>query len=86
MKNNSTIEIPLSGVESEHCALIVDKGLGKVEGIGSHKVETNNKRAVINTNGDFCVAGCFHSFPDVHSNDEFFISVQKNRSKEKLFR
>jgi P-type Cu2+ transporter len=42
-----TINLPLSGVESEHCALIVDKGLNKVEGISSHKVELNNNRAVI---------------------------------------
>jgi Cu2+-exporting ATPase len=42
-----TINLPLSGVESEHCALIVDKGLNKVEGIRSHKVELNNNRAVI---------------------------------------
>ncbi|HEY9342582.1 MAG TPA: heavy metal translocating P-type ATPase [Hanamia sp.] len=51
MKENNTIDLPLSGVESEHCALIVDKGLSKVPGISSHKVELNNKRAVINTNG-----------------------------------
>lgn len=42
-----TIELPLSGVESEHCALIVDKGLAKVAGIKTHKVETNNHKAVI---------------------------------------
>jgi P-type Cu2+ transporter len=52
MKENNIIDLPLSGVESEHCALIVDKGLSKVPGISSHKVELNNKRAVINTNGD----------------------------------
>ncbi len=52
MNDNNLIDIPLSGVDSEHCALIVDKGLGKVAGINSHKVELNNKRAVINTNGD----------------------------------
>ncbi len=50
-ENNTSIYIPLEGVESEHCALIVDKGLSKVEGITSHKVELNNNRAVINTNG-----------------------------------
>lgn len=50
--NENTIDLPLSGVDSEHCALIVDRGLSKVEGINSHKVELNNKRAVINTNGD----------------------------------
>lgn len=52
MKENNFIELPLSGVDSEHCALIVDKGLGKVEGVNSHKVELNNKRAFINTNDD----------------------------------
>ncbi len=50
-ENNNSIYIPLEGVESEHCALIVDKGLSKVEGITAHKVELNNNRAVINTNG-----------------------------------
>ncbi|MEO6818604.1 MAG: heavy metal translocating P-type ATPase, partial [Ginsengibacter sp.] len=51
-ENNNVMELPLSGVDSEHCALIVDKGLGKVKGIGSHKVELNNNRAIIDTKGD----------------------------------
>jgi Cu2+-exporting ATPase len=42
-----TIELPLSGVDSEHCALIVDKGLAQVVGIKTHKVELNNHKAVI---------------------------------------
>lgn len=41
------IELPLSGVESEHCALIVDKGLAKLPGITSHKVELNNHKAIL---------------------------------------
>ena len=41
------IVLPLSGVDSEHCALIVDKGLAKVAGLTSHKVELNNHRAII---------------------------------------
>lgn len=41
------IYIPLEGVESEHCALIVDNGLKQVEEIASHKVELNNRRVVI---------------------------------------
>lgn len=45
----STIALPLTDVESEHCALIVDRGLDQVKGIKSHKVELNNKRAVITT-------------------------------------
>ncbi|HEV7332436.1 MAG TPA: heavy metal translocating P-type ATPase [Flavisolibacter sp.] len=48
----NTINIPLAGVESEHCALIVDKGLDKVEGVKSHKVELNNNRAVITTDDE----------------------------------
>ncbi|HUC82998.1 MAG TPA: cation transporter, partial [Flavisolibacter sp.] len=39
--------LPLSGVNSEHCALIVDKGLAKVNGILSHKVELNNHQAIV---------------------------------------
>jgi len=50
--NNNSINIPLEGMDSEHCALIIDKGLGKVQGITAHKVELNNNRAVINTNGE----------------------------------
>lgn len=41
------IILPLVDVESEHCALIVDKGLSKVPGLKSHKVELNNHRAII---------------------------------------
>jgi len=41
--------IPLENVESEHCAMIVDKGLQTVDSIMSHKVELNNKQAVIET-------------------------------------
>lgn len=52
MKEKIEIDLPLSGVESEHCALIVDKGLSKVVGITSHKVELNNNKAIIETNGD----------------------------------
>ncbi|MCW3082385.1 heavy metal translocating P-type ATPase [Segetibacter sp.] len=47
--NSDTISIPLEGVESEHCALIIDKGLTKVEGVKTHRVELNNNRAVITT-------------------------------------
>lgn len=48
-QNNHSVYLPLEGVESEHCALIVDKGLSKINGITSHKIELNNNRAVINT-------------------------------------
>ncbi len=42
-----SIEIPLRGVESEHCAMIVDSGLAKLEGISKHRVDFNNKKAII---------------------------------------
>ncbi|MCD1116736.1 heavy metal translocating P-type ATPase [Chryseobacterium turcicum] len=45
--NKETVYIPLEDVESEHCALIVEKGLAKVDGIESQKVEINNRRAAI---------------------------------------
>jgi Heavy-metal-associated domain. len=45
--NRETIYIPLEDVESEHCALIVEKGLAKVDGVASPKVEINNHRAAI---------------------------------------
>lgn len=48
--SDSTFYLPLSGVESEHCALIVNKSLDSVQGITAHKVELNNQRAVIETN------------------------------------
>ncbi len=44
---SNLIDLPLDGVDSEHCALIVDKGLDKVPGITSHKVELNNQKAII---------------------------------------
>ena len=51
-KSINIINLPLAGVESEHCALIVDKGLSKVKGIKTHKVELNNNRAVITTDDE----------------------------------
>ena len=49
-EKNSKFYIPLEGVESEHCALIVDNGLKQVNGIIEHSVELNNYRAVITSN------------------------------------
>ncbi len=48
--NNNEFRIPLEGVESEHCALIVDNGLKKLKDVGSHRVELNNKQAIIQSN------------------------------------
>ncbi len=39
--------IPVEGMDSEHCALAVDKALATVPGVSGHRVELNNRRAVI---------------------------------------
>ncbi|SFG80191.1 heavy metal translocating P-type ATPase [Pedobacter insulae] len=46
-ENKEVIYLPLEDVESEHCAMIVDKGLAQVNGVETHKVELNNQRAAI---------------------------------------
>lgn len=62
---NDTIELPLSGVESEHCALIVDKGLAKVPGIIAHHVELNNHKAVITTSEAESFPEAVHAIRDL---------------------
>jgi Cu2+-exporting ATPase len=54
--NNNEFRIPLEGVESEHCALIVDNGLEKLNGVESHRVELNNRQAVIQSNNQDAVS------------------------------
>jgi Cu2+-exporting ATPase len=46
-KSSKEVFLLLEGMESEHCALIIDKGLSKLKELNTHKVEFNNKRAVI---------------------------------------
>ncbi len=43
----STMVLPVQNMDSEHCALIVDKALGTVPSVGAHHVELNNRSAVI---------------------------------------
>ncbi|GGB67131.1 copper-translocating P-type ATPase [Flavobacterium suaedae] len=47
--NENTVYLPLQGVDSEHCAMIVNKGLNDIKAIDSHEVELNNNRVVLNT-------------------------------------
>ncbi|MDQ3844159.1 MAG: heavy metal translocating P-type ATPase [Bacteroidota bacterium] len=65
MTKNSEIDLPLAGVESEHCALIVDKGLAKVPGITSHKVELNNHRAIITAKDPEVIPQAVHTIRDL---------------------
>src|SRR5690606_12548454 len=49
MGSLNKIYLPLERVDSEHCAMIVDKGLGEIPEIKQHRVELNNHRAAITT-------------------------------------
>ena len=44
------IELPLSGVNSEHCAQIVSEQLDKIKEIKKNKVEFNNHKAILESN------------------------------------
>jgi Cu2+-exporting ATPase len=57
--------IPLEDVESEHCALIVEKGLAQVKGVETHKVELNNRRAAITVNDNEVVGEAVKAIKDL---------------------
>ncbi len=63
--NKETVYIPLEGVESEHCALIVEKSLAQVKGIEAHKVELNNRRAAITVDTNETVADAVRAIKDL---------------------
>lgn len=45
--NTTTILLPVENMDSEHCALIVDKAVGDVPEVHAHHVELNNRQAVL---------------------------------------
>ena len=45
----TTILLPVENMDSEHCALIVDKAVGAVPGVQEHHVELNNRQAVFSS-------------------------------------
>ncbi|MHA6727493.1 heavy metal translocating P-type ATPase [Chryseobacterium sp. A301] len=63
--NKELIYLPLEDVDSEHCALIVDKGLSQVNGVESHKVELNNRRAVLTTENNEAVTRAVQAIKDL---------------------
>ena len=73
---NNQVYLPLENVESEHCALIVDNGLGKVDGMLAHKVELNNNRALIS--GDDLVALVPKAVEQIRSLGYNVTSLKKN--------
>ena len=42
-----TLYLPLENVNSEHCAMIIDKKLSQIQDLSLHQVELNNQRAKI---------------------------------------
>lgn len=68
MANNTSIIIPLEGVDSEHCAMIVDKGLAGISSISAHKVELNNHRAIIAAADVDSVTAAVHTIRDLGYN------------------
>ena len=52
-------------MDSEHCALIIDKGLKEVPGITAHKVELNNHRAIITADADDIVSKAVTAIRDL---------------------
>lgn len=63
--NNNEFRIPLEGVDSEHCALIVDNGIAKLKGVESHRVELNNKEAIIKTQNQETVSEAVNAIRDL---------------------
>src|SRR5690606_21450367 len=64
-KNKEIIYLPLEDVDSEHCALIVDKGLSQVKGVEDHKVELNNRRAVLTVNDNKVISEAVKKIKDL---------------------
>lgn len=60
-----TIFLPLENVNSEHCALIVDKGLAQVKGVATHTVELNNRRAAITVTDNEAVSEAIKTIKDL---------------------
>lgn len=69
---NAQVNIPLIDVESEHCALIVDKGISTVEGVKNHHVELNNHKAVVELDekNDSALAGVVNKIRSLGYNVE----------------
>jgi len=63
--DNQTVFLPLEDVESEHCALIVEKGLAQVKGVETHKVEINNRRAAITVRNVEAVTDAVQAIKDL---------------------
>jgi len=71
---NKKITIPLEGVHSEHCALIIEDALDKVTGVLKHKVEFNNNQAKIEVDSKFNLKQLTENIRDLGYN---FTTIKK---------
>lgn len=51
-RSTRQIELPLIDVHSDHCAMIVDKALGRLPGVIRHSVSFSNQKALVEYDGD----------------------------------
>lgn len=65
VNDREMIYIPLENVDSEHCALIVEKGLAQVKGVESQKIEINNRRAVITVTNNETIGAAVKAVKDL---------------------
>lgn len=72
--NKEIVYLPLEDVKSEHCALIVEKGLAQVKGVETHKVELNNGRAAITVDNSEAVGKAVKAIKELGYN----VSTVKN--------
>lgn len=72
--NKEIVYLPLEDVKSEHCALIVEKGLAQVKGVETHKVELNNGRAAITVDNSEAVGEAVKAIKELGYN----VSTVKN--------
>ncbi len=63
--NKEIVYIPLEDVDSEHCALIVEKGLAQVKGVDSPKVEINNRRAALTVANNETIGAAVKAIKDL---------------------
>ncbi|WP_430611773.1 heavy metal translocating P-type ATPase [Flavobacterium sp. JP2137] len=63
--NKEIVYIPLEDVDSEHCALIVEKGLAQVKGVESQKVEINNRRAALTVANNETIGSAVKAIKDL---------------------
>ncbi len=62
---NNYIYLPLEGLESEHCAIIIENELSKIKDISNLKVELNNRRAVFTVSDNAIVASIVQRIKNV---------------------